>query len=161
MNRGTTKGFTLIELLVVIAIIGYLSAIGLAQLNGARESARDAQRKSDLSQLRLGLLLYQEEYGAYPATVANAAAGPDLSTTGAAGTIFDANDGGNPLVKEYMAGRFVDPINAMGLYYSYDTNALNTTYRLCTILESPSASGQFLILESTGEVSIKATCDAI
>lgn len=65
--QQTKKGFTLIELLVVIAIIGILSAIGLVSLNGARERARDAQRKSDLAQIRTGLALYYDDFNTYPA----------------------------------------------------------------------------------------------
>lgn len=49
MNR---KGFTLIELLIVIAIIGILSSLAIVSLSSARNKAKDAQIKSDLSQFR-------------------------------------------------------------------------------------------------------------
>lgn len=61
MTTAKKQGFTLIELLVVIAIIAILSAIGLVALNGAREKARDAQRRSDIAQIRTALTLYYDD----------------------------------------------------------------------------------------------------
>ncbi len=46
--RILNTGFTLIELLVVIAITAILIGLSVFGLQGARESARDAQRKADL-----------------------------------------------------------------------------------------------------------------
>jgi len=62
------RGFTLIELLVVIAIIGLLSSIVLASLNTARAKARDAQRESEIEQLRTALAMYYADHGVYPAS---------------------------------------------------------------------------------------------
>jgi prepilin-type N-terminal cleavage/methylation domain-containing protein len=58
MNK---KGFTLIELLVVIAIIGILASVVLASLNTARRKARDAQRISDIKQIKLALEFYYDD----------------------------------------------------------------------------------------------------
>ncbi|MEX1026409.1 MAG: type II secretion system protein [Candidatus Paceibacterota bacterium] len=56
--KMTQKGFTLIELLVVIAIIGILSAVVLASLNTARDSANDASAQSSLSSMRAEAEIY-------------------------------------------------------------------------------------------------------
>lgn len=45
------KGFTLIELLVVIAIIGVLSSVILSGLNSARDRAKDAAIKEEVSEI--------------------------------------------------------------------------------------------------------------
>lgn len=60
------KGFTPIELLVVVSLIGVLATLVIANMNSARERARDAQRKSDLRNIQTALRLYYNDNGSYP-----------------------------------------------------------------------------------------------
>ncbi|MGQ9731740.1 MAG: DUF1559 family PulG-like putative transporter [Candidatus Zipacnadales bacterium] len=56
------RGFTLIELLVVIAIIAILAAILFPVFARAREKARAASCQSNLKQIALGVLMYNQDY---------------------------------------------------------------------------------------------------
>jgi len=56
------RGFTLIELLVVIAIIAILAAILFPVFAKAREAARGASSQSNLKQMSLGILMYEQDY---------------------------------------------------------------------------------------------------
>ena len=59
-------GFTLIELLVVIAIIAMLIAILLPALRASRQQARAVTCGSNLRQLALSLIMYNQENGTLP-----------------------------------------------------------------------------------------------
>ncbi len=65
-QKKALKGFTLIELLVVISIIGILSSFAVVSLNSARNKARDALRKADMTQMRTAMNLYYDENNKYP-----------------------------------------------------------------------------------------------
>jgi prepilin-type N-terminal cleavage/methylation domain-containing protein/prepilin-type processing-associated H-X9-DG protein len=65
-SLGRRDAFTIIELLVVMAIIGLLSGMLLPALQSIKEKARQAQCKSNLKQIGLGLAAYQTAYDRYP-----------------------------------------------------------------------------------------------
>jgi prepilin-type N-terminal cleavage/methylation domain-containing protein/prepilin-type processing-associated H-X9-DG protein len=62
MKATRFRGFTLIELLVVIAIIAILAAILFPVFAQAREKARQITCVSNMKQLALGFLQYQQDY---------------------------------------------------------------------------------------------------
>jgi len=68
MSASKKIGFTLIELLVAIAILGILATVGLGNFQSSQIKSRDAQRKSDLSQIQKALEMYYNDRGGYPLT---------------------------------------------------------------------------------------------
>jgi len=70
----------LIELLIVIGIIGVLAAVVLVSLSGARSSARDTKRVSDIRQIISALQLYYSDNGGYPLPATPTTTGPDASS---------------------------------------------------------------------------------
>jgi prepilin-type N-terminal cleavage/methylation domain-containing protein len=119
IKTNLNSAFTLIELLVVISIIGILVGVSIFGLSGARESSRDARRKSDLELIRSGLEIYKADCNAYPATLGTSLVG--------SGTPLSCSS--NNTYINYVP---VDPVAAVK---SYRYAATASGYELCASLE--------------------------
>jgi prepilin-type N-terminal cleavage/methylation domain-containing protein/prepilin-type processing-associated H-X9-DG protein len=64
--RKREDGFTLVELLVVIAIIGILIALLLPAIQATRESARRMTCSSNMRQIGLGIITYENNRKVFP-----------------------------------------------------------------------------------------------
>lgn len=63
------EGFTLIELMMVVAIMGVLATIIIGSVNGAKASARDIRRVSDIKAIQTALTQYYNDNNHYPCQI--------------------------------------------------------------------------------------------
>lgn len=125
------SGFTLVEILVVVSIIGLLLSVTLFGVGGARESARDAKRKSDIELIRSGLELYKADCKGYPVTLSLVGGTSSLVGTGATTACAIANTyiSPNPADPMHPTRSFVyAPVGTVG------PNGANA-YEICASLE--------------------------
>lgn len=121
-TQYTKFGFTLIELLVVVSLIGVLATLVIANMNSARERARDAQRKSDLRNIQTALRLYYNDNGGYPQSSSGNIVGCSGSCVwGEAWTKSDIT---------YMNLLPNDPLDGQTYTYTY-TDSENYTLKAC------------------------------
>lgn len=123
MDLKKRFGFTLIELLVVIAIIGALSALLLPNFMGARERARDAQRKNDLKQIQKAFEMYKLDQNppSYPATI------PTLNQCWTSEGSAETCPAGNIYINKFPG----DPSSSLTMNYYYAVSDLTYTLGAC------------------------------
>ncbi len=149
-NNKNKKGFTLIELLVVIAIIGILSAIGLVSLNGAREKARDAQARTDLSTMRTALALWYDDHNnTYPGTTAVNSLDVSDIKTGTGHTANSVFDTAREFEIEYVAN-LKSPSSVSAHRYGYKSSAILANISSGTGLGTAGAYVVDYVLEGAG-----------
>ena len=125
-SRRECTGFTLIEMLVVIVVMAILAAIVLPKFQDQSRRSKEAALKSDLSQLRSAIAIFQTDTGYYPAALSDltAASAATVSgaydTAGTAQTITAASFHG-----PYLTGTVpTDPVSASAFTYSVATPAV-------------------------------------
>lgn len=141
IHSKNISGFTLVELLVVISIIGVVVAMSLFGLAGARESARDARRKSDLELIRASIETYRSDCSLYPLALTSPLVGTDappaICSTG----------------NTYISTAPVDPLSPAQNYVYYSDGII---YEVCAHLEQGTSAPT---VTCGGSSNCGATCN--
>lgn len=109
--------------MVSISIIAILSAIVMANFSSAREAGRDAQRKSDLTNLKAAIESYRQKNGVYPNAGCSGAANVWVNESVCSDYIVG-------LAPTFISRLPHDPNIRSYEGYSYTTNANHTVYKI-------------------------------
>ena len=113
------KGFTLIELLVVIAIIAILAAILFPVFQKVRENARRASCTSNLKQLSIAVVQYQQDFDEImPGSAGNATLGGWIYFTG-----YTASPSQTPTAFDPTQGSIYPYVKSKGVYICPDESS--------------------------------------
>lgn len=135
LKHKYNKGFTLVELLIAISLIAILSGVLLSVLNpiGIQKKARDSQRVSDLSKIKVALENYFADNRKYPNTAPVTA--NTWVKTSALSTFLENGKYINKLPTDPKPTVTANcAVNGWREYY-YKTNANGTVYILSANLE--------------------------
>jgi len=114
-KRKKQAGFTLIELLVVIAIIAILAGLVLSVSSTVMYKARATDAASYISQIRVALSSYQNDYGDWPP--------PILASTNSTGDAYLlASSNAPPATSAYVWTSLYQTLTATGATTNLATN---------------------------------------
>lgn len=131
MINFTNKGFTLIEILVVVAIIGTLTGLVASSFVNYQAKARDARRKSDLTQIQRALELFYNDHGHYPTDSAGRIAGCGASSNSACAWGSEFRDQNSTLYMDTIPDE-----KKTGYNYVYNADGNMLRYQIFARLEN-------------------------
>lgn len=137
------EGFTLVELLVVIAIIAILAAVGITIYSGILSRARDADRLSDMSEIRSAIQIVMHDATDSASTLCAGIVAPCQGESDSADPNNRATDGTGWIKIDFDAKDIatfpqlpVDPVNNSIYNYQYESDGEN--WRVSCVLETSS-----------------------